>query len=215
MKAPDKLLLAAAAALLVAVAARVTMRTGFDPASGAERLVDTDAARLAAFGDAPGRAHHILILTDFVCRACAAADSAIRAINPRSSGWEVSVRYTPLSGSPSSVSAARIAICADLSGSGEQMRGRLFRERLRLSEALSEIGKESTGVDSLGTFARCADSDAVTSRLQSDIRLGNTLGATVTPTIVVDDLLFRGYPIDMADRLDLLRKRDVRSPISN
>lgn len=178
-----------------------------DPES---RLVDAwesyhdGAIRLA---EHPAPAARVLVFSDHQCPHCLRSERLL--VELRDSGVPISVSYRhyPMLGFASSMAAVAME-CASRQGLANEMNRALFLA----SDTLQDVDwwrlASGVGVGDSVAFDGCRQGEGLAA-VARDLELGTELGVSGTPTVLVDSLLFVGFP-DGALSTDLLRSQRRR-----
>ena len=143
--------------------------------------VDASSAMIIEFGD-------------YECPFCRDSDAQLEAVMESHPNVAIGFRHYPLTAiHPKAVDAARAAICAEEQGRFQQVHSLLFG-----STEWREIGgwktlAENAGVADLASYESCLMGEAAGRRLEEDMRLGEALGVTSTPTFFFQFGRYVGY----------------------
>jgi protein-disulfide isomerase len=184
---------AAAAVLVIAVIAMITIR----PTSAPEVSAATGASALAADSHVLDEGGSVTVVEffDFECPPCAAFVPVVDELRAEFDGRVTyAMRYFPLPGHPNAVNAAIAAEAAARQGQFEEMASLLFARQADWSgvaESQAPLFREYA--DELGLDLAQFDADvadpAVLERIQSDVAAGTALGVQSTPSFFLDDEL--------------------------
>ncbi len=152
----------------------------------------------------------IVEFADYQCPACRHAYQALKDLEKEMPEIEMVFRNYPLDSAcnPSisrrmhefACEAATLARCAGRIGQFWNMHDRIYQNQTDLnSEALSKWGKEVGLTDQ--QIAECRTSQDISNKIRDDVKLGEKLGITGTPTIFVN-----GRKVDGAYNIEGLRK---------
>jgi protein-disulfide isomerase len=165
------------------------------------------------FGAIPGRVR-IVVLEDFECPACRAfANGPLASIRREFAGrLEVIVRDLPLDYHRFAVPTARAAGCAAAQGRFEQFHDLVFQKQDSLGlKSYAEFANES-GVPDLVSFEFCLRSRDSLPDAGWNRATAIQLGATGTPTVIVEGTLFGGVPDSLALHDRISRVLEDHSP---
>jgi protein-disulfide isomerase len=139
----------------------------------------------------PARAAVTLVeFSDYRCPYCRQMHPVVAELIRREAGVRVVVKEIPILG-PASVLAARAALAAHAQGKYAPFRDALMRLRGEPDEAaLMQLAAEA-GLDP-ARLRRDMASEAVTRRLNANLRLAQALGVQGTPAYVVGETLLPG-----------------------
>jgi protein-disulfide isomerase len=156
--------------------------------------------------DAPIR---VVVFSDFQCPFCASVQPTLREMRNRAaSRIAILYRHFPLSAiHPFARQAAVAAACADAQQRFEPYHDRLFAEQDSIGvKPWAHFAKEA-GVANLVTFESCVNQARLDADVERDLRLGQRLGVSGTPTFIVDGRMLRAAPTLKA--LEQLLKTDL------
>ena len=125
----------------------------------------------------------IIEFGDYECPFCRDSHAHLKAVLESHPDATIGFRHYPLTAiHPMAEAAARAAICAEEQGHFPQLHSLLFE-----STEWRDIGDwktlaEKAGVDDLVLYEDCLGGEATGRRLEEDMRLGEALGVTSTPT---------------------------------
>ena len=136
----------------------------------------------------------IVSYLDFECPFC--RQSELDLIEPFRAAHAENVRvirlHFPLGGHPYVMTAAHAAECAGAQGKFSAYSARLFKRQKELSQdPYSSIAYES-GVPDLESFEDCREAKRFLGVIESHRTLGNRLGVSGTPTVVVNGAMYPG-----------------------
>ncbi len=132
--------------------------------------VDASTAMIIEFGD-------------YECPFCRDSHAHLEAVMESHPDVTIGFRHYPLTAiHPKAEDAARAAICAEEHGRFQQLHSLLYG-----STEWRDIGDwktlaENAGVADLASYESCLMGEAAGRRLEEDMRLGEALGVTSTPT---------------------------------
>jgi protein-disulfide isomerase len=134
-------------------------------------------------GDAPVT---IVEFGDFQCPFCRAATYSMKLLRKKY-GDKLRVVYMdfPLAIHRNAMDAARAAQCADRQGKFWQLHDAMFADQTRLAPGDLKATAKKVGLDTTA-FDRCLDSHDTDAAIQQDLKEGDALGVTGTPTFFVD-----------------------------
>lgn len=132
----------------------------------------------------------IVEFSDYRCPFCKRMHPVVTELVGREPGLRVVVKEIPILG-PASVLAARAALAAHLQGKYAAFREALMRLRGEPDEAMLLQLAAETGLDP-GRLRRDMASEAVTRRLNANLRLAQALGIQGTPAYVVGETVLPG-----------------------
>jgi protein-disulfide isomerase len=193
-----RLTVMATAATIVAVltvGARLLGWGGMTPRVSSEHVPDWRAHHRQ--GIRVGAADPVLsvvVFSDYFCPACRAAHSGLDGFVDRHRD-DVAViwRHCPFM-ARSSETAAIAAQCADAQGEFERVHERLFvRSPFEPMPDWGILASE-LGVRDSENFVACASDSATKELVRLDKTVARRLGIRATPTIIVDSLMYRGFP---------------------
>lgn len=135
----------------------------------------------------------VAIFSDYACPYSADVAHTMRVLQREYPDILVEYRSLPLRGELSETAAA-IAECSRASGRFDEMHRTLFEfvDSLGLSPWVDI--EASAGIVDTATFRNCAFGSEVPLGIEHDLDLAEKLGVTVTPSVMVDSLLFQGSP---------------------
>lgn len=138
----------------------------------------------------------VTVFSDFQCPYCRAfAQSFRQASAERPGRVRLVFRQFPLTSLHSSaLRAASAAICAAHQGRFAAMHYALFDKQDFIGTKSFESFAADAGIEDLEAFTRCTTDAGTDSLIGLDMKAGNRLGATGTPTILVNGLMIRGNP---------------------
>ncbi len=200
VNAANVVLIVAGISLTASVVKREFFTGGSDARSGGRETRDIRNWReVAAVGHRRGRANSLVTIVefaDFQCPACRRfARESLRQIE-RVFGDTVALvfRHWPLPYHPFAYSAARAAECAGAQGRFDSAHDLLYQYQDSLgSKPFHEIARDA-GVLDLSQFDKCMRGPERLPVIDADIGAARALGATGTPTIIVNGRLLGGPP---------------------
>ncbi|MFZ9520334.1 MAG: DsbA family protein [Silvanigrellaceae bacterium] len=146
----------------------------------------------------PKETIRIVEFTDFQCPYCKKL-SAITGEVLKKYGAQISweVRHFPLSFHKQAKDAAAAVYCASLQGKLSDAKKWVFDAQERLAE--EKIFAEMSKALSLkvGDFDKCRGDEATAKLIESDVREGERIGVSGTPTVFVNGRRFQGDPQSM------------------
>ena len=132
--------------------------------------VDASTAMIIEFGD-------------YECPFCRDSHTHLEAVMESHPDATIGFRHYPLSAiHPKAEAAARAAICAEEQGRFPQFHSLLFESSEWRDTGDWKTLAEKAGVDDLFSYERCLRGKAAGRRLEEDMRLGDALEVTATPT---------------------------------
>ncbi|MCA9762635.1 MAG: thioredoxin domain-containing protein [Gemmatimonadetes bacterium] len=165
---------------------------------------------VAAAGRRIGRADADITVVefgDFQCPVCASFNRAVLAALRSDYPDQVAIvfRHWPLSIHEHAYGAAQAAECAAEQGRFEAMHDMLYAYQDSLGLVSPEVLADRAGVADLAEFSRCIADGRGTDRIEADIQAAADLGATGTPTILLNGLYISGAP-DSVRFMQLVKK---------
>ena len=155
--------------------------------------------QLASFGHRlgpPDTKVTIVEFFDFTCPYCQEAALALAALQSRYPDDVAVVSRHALSNDATAIEAAIASECAARLG-----RFRSFYDALmtRGSRALIDgedwvVWADQSGIDAVAAFADCLDSTSGFAAIERDTVAARELGVEMTPTLLVNEIMFSGYP---------------------
>ncbi len=125
----------------------------------------------------------IIEFGDYECPFCRDSHAHLEAIMESHPDATIGFRHYPLSAiHPKAEAAARAAICAEEQGRFPQFHSLLFESSEWRDTGDWKTLAEKARVDDLVSYERCLRGEAAGRRLEEDMRLGDALGVTATPT---------------------------------
>ncbi|MGH7593061.1 MAG: DsbA family protein [Gemmatimonadales bacterium] len=137
----------------------------------------------------------IVEFADFECPYCRRlALGPLRYVLAIHPDVAVLVRQRPMPYHRFAVPAARAAECASAQGQYDDYYNALFvgQDSLGL-KSFADFARDA-GIADLRAFAACDSASSPVAGMASDMDAANTLGANVTPALIVDGLLISGAP---------------------
>jgi protein-disulfide isomerase len=146
---------------------------------------------------ASGAAVTVIMFSDYECDYCASAERELKELHERHSGHLATIlRHYPRPTHPEAGVAAKAAICANAQHRFDEMHELLFARRTVLSQQKwGEIGV-TAGITDSTRFRACLESASADSLLGVDIAAGRRLRVGVTPTILINEKMYDGLPVD-------------------
>ncbi len=133
-------------------------------------MVGTSTAMIIEFGD-------------YECPFCRDSDAHLEAVMESHPDVTIGFRHYPLTViHPKAEGAARAAICAEEQGRFPQFHSLLFESTEWQETGDWKTLAENAGVADLASYESCLMDEATGRRLEEDMRLGEALGVTSTPT---------------------------------
>jgi protein-disulfide isomerase len=196
-------------ACAVAVTAIVARREFFPPYSrppGVSFTPQPDWESYSALGHrlGPEPAKVVFVeFADFQCPACRVHTGRMEELRKRyPNDVAVVYRHFPLPSTPHSLAAAVASECAAEQGRFTAMHEALFRRQREIGSASWREFAELAGVPDQARFERCLDDPAPRSTVIRDRDAALRIGATGTPTVVVNGVRFSGaVPLEILDSL--------------
>lgn len=138
----------------------------------------------------------IIEFGDFECPYCRVASDSLRALRDRFAGRValVFVHY-PLNRHRFARPAARVAECAGMQGRFEAMHDELYSRQDSLGLKSWASYAAAAGVRDTIRFNRCATASDEVAKVNAGVALGNALGVTGTPTLIVNGWRFFAPPV--------------------
>jgi protein-disulfide isomerase len=144
----------------------------------------------------------VVVFSDYQCPFCRVAENGLRSVREQYPNDVVVVyRHLPLSFHRHAMAAARAAVCAGQQGRFKNIHEALFRLQDSIGIKPWAEYASMAGLPSLDAFAVCMSNTLPISQLVHDSVAAAKLGVRGTPTILVNELEFTGFP-----GLDTLRK---------
>lgn len=144
----------------------------------------------------------VVVFSDFQCPSCARMAATLAALREAHPDVRVVFRHFPLTSiHPLARQLAEASECAARQGRFTEFHDVAFAtlgspELVTIDEMAAQAG-----VRDVHAFSTCLRDPATASRVQADLALGNALGITGTPTLLVDGMLYFVTP----DARDLSR----------
>ena len=136
----------------------------------------------------------VVVFSDYACPHCRSTFEALADLQERyPQDLEVISRPFPRSGAPS-YEAAAAAECARGFGRFAAMHALLFERAADLPVTAWEEIAEAAGIRDLPRFAECFRGDSVRATIAESVGHGRELGARITPTILMNNVLLHGNP---------------------
>ena len=150
------------------------------------------------FGNARGdsAAHvRIVVFSDYECEGCRQLHASLKTLKKRfGDQLDVIVRHYPLTIHPAALVAARAAVCADAVGAFAGMNDWIFETGVSGRKPEWVRGALASGVRDTAAFELCRTGEASLEIVTRDVVAGRSLGVMVTPSLLLDSLLFGGAP---------------------
>ncbi len=125
----------------------------------------------------------IIEFGDYECPFCRDSHAHLEAVMESHPDATIGFRHFPLTAiHPNAEAAARAAICAEEQGRFPQLHSLLFDSTEWRDTGDWKTLAEKAGVDDLVLYERCLRGEAAGRRLEEDMKLGDALGVTATPT---------------------------------
>lgn len=125
----------------------------------------------------------IIEFGDYECPFCRDSHEHLEAVLESHPNATIAFRHYPLTAiHPKAEAAARAAICAEEQGRFPQLHSLLFESTGWRDTGDWKTLAEEAGVDDLVLYEDCLGGEAAGRRLEEDMRLGDALGVTATPT---------------------------------
>lgn len=193
------------ALIVTTVAAVVMVAIRVNEAFFSAKETDSPPARtIAAWRDFAGTGHRIgpltpdvtiVTFTDFQCPFCRRAAAELRAIRQEfPNDVAIVVRHFPIPGHESATPAAQASACAARQSRFEAYHDLLFASQDSIGRKPWAQFAEEAGVPDLLAFETCLSDPIIADLVKRDQADGKKLGVSGTPTFLVNDLLFPGYP---------------------
>ena len=132
--------------------------------------VDASTAMLIEFGD-------------YECPFCRDSHAHLEAVMESHPEVAIGFRHYPLTAiHPKAEAAASAAICAEEQGRFPHLHSLLYESTEWRDTGDWRTLAEMVGVGDLAAYERCLGSEVAGRRLEEDMRLGDALGVTATPT---------------------------------
>jgi len=143
----------------------------------------------------------VVIFSDYSCPFCAKLWHRAGVILKRyPSSVAVVLRHYPLG--LVSTGAARAAVCAAAQGKLEQFSDTLFAHSDSLTTATWREYAQAVDVSDLAIFDDCLNSPESARAVETDLKLGEKVGAFITPTFLVNQDLYAGDAWDFERIVD-------------
>ena len=140
----------------------------------------------------------VVVFSDYECPGCRQLHATLRRLKYRfGDKLDVTVRHYPLTIHPAALVAARAAVCADSVGRFPVMHDWLFDRGVTTETADWVQGAVASGEKDTAAFEVCRTGVGSLDAVTRDIMAGRALGIMVTPTLLIDSLLFGGAPKDL------------------
>ena len=138
----------------------------------------------------------VVEFADFECPYCAAfANGPLRAMRTKYPGqFAVVFRNWPLSIHRFAYPTARAAECAALQGRFEAFHDLVFLKQDSLGLKSYRDFARDAGVPNVSVFERCNANAAPLQSIADDSRAAELIGATGTPTILINGMMLAGAP---------------------
>lgn len=149
----------------------------------------------------------VVVFSDYECPYCRRLDQALAEVLAADSTLGVALRHFPLGSHPSAERGARGAWCAMQQGRFPQMHHALFFSTSWLSDTTWRSSTDAVGIPDPSAFIDCVRSDSSERAILRDVAYGDSLGVSVTPTLVVDGKLVEGA-LTASQLSDLLHRND-------
>lgn len=151
-------------------------------------------------GDTAGAAR-MVVFSDFECPHCANAHPLLERVASRYAGrLTVVVRHLPLH--PHSFAAAVVAECGAAQGRFVAISRALYARQDSIGTRPWMAYGRDAGIRDTTAYALCVNEVRTKARVDSDVALARTVGASGTPTLLLGGRLFKGVPDEA--RLDQL-----------
>lgn len=143
----------------------------------------------------PASSVTIVEFTDFQCPVCRRASDELRRIRQEfSNDVAVVIRHFPIPGHEFAAAAARAAECAGRQGAFGKYHDLLFASQDLIGKKSWTQFAEEAGLSDVAAFKTCLTDPAIAALVERDQTAGKKLGVTGTPTFLINDLKFPGYP---------------------
>lgn len=159
--------------------------------------------RPGAMEGAPNARVTFVVFADYQCPFCRDLESKIAKVRA-SKGSLIAYEYRnfPLAGHSFARAAAIAAECARRQGRFQAFHDSLFAQQDSLGKKPWSQFAEQASVHDLTTFNNCVADSATAAIVDDDLKAGEKLGVTGTPTFLVNDRLLPGtVPSDELDQL--------------
>lgn len=136
----------------------------------------------------------IVVFSDFECGACADFARRVFPLLRQEFPDKLALifRHWPISRHKNAYPAARAVECAARQGYFQALHDTLFAQQSLLGwKSYAEMARDS-GVPDIRAFTLCMDETDPVPTIEDDVKAARSLGATGTPTIVINGWLFRG-----------------------
>ena len=141
------------------------------------------AATSARMDTTAASAAMIIEFGDYECPFCRDSHAHLEAVMESHPEVTIGFRHYPLTAiHPKAEAAASAAICAEEQGRFPQLHSLLYESAEWRDTGDWRALAERAGVSDLAAYERCLGSEAAEQRLEEDMRLGDVLGVTSTPT---------------------------------
>lgn len=157
-------------------------------------LVEIARSAQAVIGD-PKNSIRVVEFTDFQCPYCKKMSSVSQSVLKKYGTqvvWEV--RHYPLSFHKQARDAAAAVYCASVQGKLSEAKNWVFEAQEKLAEEkiFSQMAK-TLGLN-VTQFDKCRADDATAKLIDADMREGERVGVSGTPTVFVNGRKFQGDP---------------------
>ena len=141
------------------------------------------AATSARMDTVDASASMIIEFGDYECPFCRDSHAHLEAVLESHPATTIGFRHYPLTAiHPKAEAAARAAICAEEQGRFPQLHSLLLESTEWRETGDWKTLAEKAGVGDMASYERCLRGEAAGRRLEEDMRLGDALGVTATPT---------------------------------
>lgn len=179
----------------------LTVRREFFPPPTQPSSIVNDWKPFSVEGELSGPATApavIVVFSDYECPYCRALEARLFGLRQRyPKRMSVVWRHLPLEGHEFAYPAAVAAVCAAEQGRFEAFHQQLFGKADVLLGARWTEAAVASGVEDTVSFRMCLGSDRAAAVIDRDREAARRLGAVATPTLLVNDALFRGVPPDL------------------
>jgi protein-disulfide isomerase len=157
-------------------------------------LVEIARSAQAVLGD-PKNSIRVVEFTDFQCPYCkkmSNVSSTVLKKYGRQIVWEV--RHYPLSFHKQARDAAAAVYCASVQGKLSEAKSWVFEAQEKLAEEKIFSQMAKTLSLNVAQFDKCRSDDATAKLIDADMREGERVGVSGTPTVFVNGRKFQGDP---------------------
>lgn len=137
----------------------------------------------------------VVVLSDLECPYCAQWDVVLRSfVESHRGDVRVAFVHWPLAGHPNALPAARAAECTLRSGKFFDFARAVYTKRDSLGKKSWGSYARDVGIRDTGSVARCATDPRPVARIDSGIAFAAHIGATGTPTVLLNGWMLPNPP---------------------